>query len=102
MAYGTVPVAHRTGGLADTIVDASLQTLADQTTNGFLFDEFSAAALSDTTHRAVRMYREDQNSWDQLVRTGMQRDWSWANSVREYDALYRQTVANRVHSNPVP
>ena len=101
MAYGTVPVAHRTGGLADTIVDASLQTLHEGTTNGFLFDDFSAGALSETTHRAVRMYRHDQNSWDQLVRTGMQRDWSWASSVREYEALYQETVAQRASSNPV-
>jgi starch synthase len=92
MAYGTVPVVRNTGGLADTVVDTSLATLGNKTANGFSFDTFSAADLSDTLHRAIRMYYEDKENWRQLVNTGINHDWSWRTSALAYDTLYRETV----------
>jgi len=93
MAYGTVPVVRRTGGLADTVVDASLETLGNGTANGFSFSDFSAEALEHCLHRATRMYYEDKENWRQIVNQGMSQDWSWTASAQAYGALYER-IAN--------
>ncbi len=92
MAYGTVPVVRKTGGLADTVIDASLETLGNGTANGFSFTDFSADALAHTLHRATRMYYEDKECWRQLVNKGMSQDWSWTASAKAYEALYTRLV----------
>ena len=93
MAYGTVPVVRKTGGLADTVVDANLETLGNGTANGFSFGHFSAEALESCLHRATRMYHEDKENWRQLVNTGMSQDWSWTASAKAYEALYERLIA---------
>ena len=92
MAYGTVPVVRRTGGLADTVVDASLATIDDRTANGFSFSEFLPEALDRCLQRAIRMYYEDKPCWQQLVNTGMDRDWSWSASAKAYESLYAKLI----------
>ena len=92
MAYGTIPIVRRTGGLADTVVNATGDTIDTGIANGFSFDDFNPAALRSTMERAMRMYREDRSSWNQLMLTGMRRDWSWRASAKEYESLYRKTM----------
>jgi starch synthase len=92
LKYGAVPVVRATGGLADTIVDCTPETLATRTANGYSFREYSALSLSDTLRRAWDAYA-NQPVWDQLVTTGMQQDWSWNRSARQYGALYEETLA---------
>jgi starch synthase len=92
LRYGTVPVVRATGGLADTIVNATPETLAAGTANGFSFESYSAAALAKTLQRAILAYA-DRPVWRQLVKTGMQQDWSWRRSARQYSDLYAATVA---------
>ena len=99
LRYGTVPVVRETGGLADTVVDATQSTLAAGTANGFSFAEDSAAALRETLHRAVDAYRQPE-TWSRLIATGMRQDWSWAHSAKEYAALYQQTVARAEPTAP--
>jgi starch synthase len=93
LKYGTVPVVRATGGLADTIVDATDVTIADGTATGFSFDAYEVRALAEALTRADSTYRERPEVWRQLIATGMRQDWSWANSARKYIDLYRQTVA---------
>jgi starch synthase len=93
LKYGTVPVVHRTGGLADTIDDASGENLASGRANGFDFDRYDAAALEDSLTRACHTFRNDRPTWKQLVETGMNQDWSWAESARKYAELYETTIA---------
>ena len=93
MAYGTVPVVRKTGGLADTVVDAKLETLGNGTANGCSFVDFSADALEHTLHRATRMYYLDKESWRQLVNKGMSQDWSWTASAKAYVTLYERLIA---------
>jgi len=92
LRYGTVPVGRQTGGLADTIVDATEPALAAGTANGFSFVEDSPTALDETLRRAVDAYRRPE-VWGRLIATGMRQDWSWASRARQYDALYQETVA---------
>ncbi len=93
LKYGTVPVVHATGGLADTIVDASEANLASGRANGFSFDVYEAAALEKALERACQAYRHEPRVWRQLVTTGMKQDWSWAESARKYVELYESTIA---------
>jgi starch synthase len=92
LKYGTVPVVHTTGGLADTITNLSDDSLAGGTANGFSFQSYTTAALADTLERACATYK-NRAVWQQLVRNGMQQDWSWNHSAREYDGLYKRTLA---------
>jgi len=95
LKYGTVPVVRATGGLADTVVDTTDETLAGGTATGFSFGEYSAIALSETLGRAYDTFA-NQPSWQQLIETGMRQDWSWAQSARRYIELYDQTRARAV------
>jgi starch synthase len=90
--YGTVPIARRTGGLADTIVDFSEQTLAEHTATGFCYDEDSPEALLATCLGALSMFRNDRVDWWKLVIAGMHRDFSWTASAARYSALYRRLI----------
>jgi starch synthase len=92
MAYGTIPVVRRTGGLADTVIDANVDNLRNKTATGFTFDEYSAHALENALVRAIHLYAQDPESWRQLMSRGMARDWSWAPSATKYAELYRKTI----------
>jgi starch synthase len=91
LRYGTVPVVRRTGGLADTVVDANAITLADGTATGFVFEEGYADALLGAVQRAVALYPE-KASWQRMMRQAMTRDFSWESSARQYLALYRELM----------
>jgi starch synthase len=93
LKYGTVPIVHRTGGLADTIQHASATNLRSGRANGFSFATYDARELEQTLYDAVQMYRDDPQTFKQLVRTGMKQDWSWAESARKYVQLYETTIA---------
>jgi starch synthase len=94
LKYGTVPVVHTTGGLADTITNFSEAALAEEAANGFSFGEYTVAALANVLDRACKIYA-NKSVWEQLVRNGMRQDWSWGHSAREYSQLYEHTLARR-------
>ncbi|MDB4381166.1 glycosyltransferase, partial [Mariniblastus sp.] len=92
MAYGTVPIVRRTGGLADTVVNATHETCEYGTANGFCFDEFTEEALRIAVKSALQMYNDHRPIWNQLMQAGMKRDWSWRRSAKQYEELYRRTI----------
>jgi starch synthase len=92
LKYGTVPVVRATGGLADTVVDATPEALSAGAANGFSFREYSVMALAETLRRAVNMYGRPE-LWSQLVANGMHQDWSWKRSAEQYVSLYRRITA---------
>ena len=98
LAHGTVPVVRATGGLADTVVDANPRTLADGIATGFVFDEATPKALWSTIERVLAFW-PDRENWLKLMKTGMNTDWSWERSAREYVRLYGQ-IRGRVESRP--
>jgi starch synthase len=90
--YGTPPVVHDTGGLHDSVVDTTPDTLAERTAAGFVFSPMSAATLSAAVRRAVGAYH-DKKVWRQLQKNGMARDFSWDASAQRYVELYRALIA---------
>ncbi|MDP1925895.1 MAG: glycogen synthase GlgA [Thiobacillus sp.] len=87
LRYGTPPIVYNTGGLADTVVDASESALADTSANGFVFDTPDVTAFLDAIRRALELYRRPAQ-WRRLQQTGMQLSFDWADSAAHYIALY--------------
>ena len=88
MKYGTVPVVRATGGLADTVVDATPENLAAGKATGFQFVPYTPQALQEAVERALALYRGRPEWWLALARNGMRQDWSWDRSAAEYEKLY--------------
>jgi starch synthase len=86
--YGTPVIARSTGGLADTVVDTTPETLANGTATGFTFLPVDADAFWEALRRALEMYRQHPEQWSALVRSCMQQDWSWDRSAAQYERLY--------------
>jgi len=88
LRYGTVPVVRRTGGLADTVIDASRE---DEGT-GFAFEAATPLGLSGAVSRALAAYRK-RTAWKALQRRAMAQDFSWVRAARDYLALYGELAA---------
>lgn len=84
MRYGTVPVVHATGGLADTVSD-----LRDDPEHGtgFVCKELTEDALAGAIERASSAYR-NYRKWRPLMVRAMERDFSWHESARRYESLF--------------
>ncbi len=87
MLYGTLPIAHKTGGLADSITDG---------TNGFLFENYSSEALEKALMRAVNMWHHDKQQYRKMVESAMQKDFSWDKSALEYIDLYNKLLSGEL------
>lgn len=94
LRYGTPPVVRATGGLADTVVDATFRTLAQKTANGFVFTEATPHDLWRALERAADAW-SDKVNWLRIQQNAMRRDCSWEHAAREYLQLYREAVAVR-------
>jgi len=84
LKYGTVPVVRATGGLDDTIEPWDPRSGKG---TGFKFVEYSGESLLLTVKQALQAFR-DQSSWQQLMRNGMLKDFSWNASAKEYVRIY--------------
>ena len=95
LIYGTVPIVRAVGGLADSVVDASDENLANGTANGFAFREFRSDVMFWNICRARAMFA-DKQKWNRLQHTGMKQDWSWKHSADEYLRVYERAMAKRI------
>ncbi len=89
LQYGTLPIVRSTGGLEDTVTDATEQNRKNGTANGFKFEQASAEALENTFHRVIDLFKHPR-IWRKVMITAMEQDFSWENSAKQYDALYEQ------------
>jgi starch synthase len=91
LKYGTVPVVRNTGGLADTVVDADEDPAGG---TGFKFSGYDTEEMKDALTRALAAY-SDKPRWEAIVRRGMDKDFSWESSAREYESIYRKALEKR-------
>lgn len=84
--YGTVPIVRETGGLKDSIKDASLGD-----GNGFTFSQQTSQALYDAVKRALKVY-DNKDDWSKLVETVMKIDFSWEKSAEKYYEMYHSLL----------
>jgi starch synthase len=92
LRYGTVPIVHRTGGLADTVVDATPRNLLDDKATGFVFNQPNEGALWRAIERAIEFHRRPPVWWEKLATNGMKQDFSWEASAIHYLEIYRQAI----------
>ena len=92
LRYGTPPIVRATGGLADTVIDACADTLADKTANGFVLDGDTPQALWRTMERTALAW-QDKKLWQRIQQNGMRRDFSWSNAAADYVSLYRDALS---------
>lgn len=88
LAYGCVPVVARTGGLADTVVDANLAAVKAGVATGVQFANVDQAALCEAISRAIALYKK-QDVWRAMQKAGMLSDFTWQQSGATYAQLYR-------------
>jgi starch synthase len=97
LRYGCIPVVARTGGLADTIVDANSAAVGAGVATGFQFSPLTQQTLSHAISRTVALYR-DRAAWRGMQRQAMKADVSWAVGARHYADLYKSLIAGHAPS----
>ena len=93
MRYGTIPIVRRTGGLADTVRDATLENIKNKTATGFVFDKASSDELLLCIQRALKLFH-DEKKWTGLQVNAMSRDFSWHKRAEEYTSLYQKLLSD--------
>lgn len=88
MRYGTIPLARRTGGLADTVFDIDTSKEPEARRNGYTFDYPDQKGVDWVLDRALECYRNDPIKWEKIMKQGLKADYSWAKSALEYLKLY--------------
>ena len=90
LRYGTVPIVHRTGGLADTVSDFS-NSKREAPGTGIVFDSMNVAAFRSAIKRACDLY-QNKTTMNQVQLNGMAEDFSWRSSSLSYLDLYRKLI----------
>ncbi|HLJ20035.1 MAG TPA: glycogen synthase GlgA [Stellaceae bacterium] len=103
MRYGTLPVVRDTGGLSDTVVDATESAIAAGTATGFAFRNIDGTEMLDCLKRALTLYRQPL-VWRKLQRQAMAQNFGWAESARHYLEVYRGLVPQAAETalEPMP
>ena len=91
LRYGAIPLVARTGGLVDTVIDASPMALAAGAATGLQFSPVNAEMLDAAIRRAAALYRDTQ-TWRRMQVNGMRTELSWRDPARRYAALYREVA----------
>ena len=94
LRYGAVPVVARTGGLADTVVDANEAAVRAGAATGFVFAPIDPSGFAAVIRRVLAGYR-DVPAWQAMQRAGMRADVSWDRPAQDYAALYRRLAERR-------
>jgi starch synthase len=93
MRYGTIPLVRQSGGMADTVADATAETMRQGSATGFAFQNPSAEELTACMRRAISVY-EQPIAWRRLQASAMRQDFSWQRSAEAYANLYRSLTGS--------
>ncbi|HPG29231.1 MAG TPA: glycogen synthase GlgA [bacterium] len=91
MKYGTIPLARRTGGLADTIIDATPQNIKIGEATGFLFNNIDNLEFLNKINKAIELFN-DKSLWNRIIKNAMSKKWSWDFSAGKYLELYDSLI----------
>lgn len=89
LRYGTVPIVRETGGLKDTVVAYNEY---EKTGTGFKFVNYNAHEMMAAVRYAQRIYYDNRRDWNKIAERGMECDFSWANSAKQYEELYDRLI----------
>ena len=91
LKYGTLPIVHHTGGLADTVEDADLEKAQG---SGFKFYTYTAQAFFEAIEKAIFCFEQKKTIWLKLIQQAMACDFSWEKSAQEYVSVYEEILKN--------
>ena len=100
LRYGTLPLVRRVGGLADTVVDCTLENLDEGCATGFVFDELSPTGLLTAVRRAFALFRRP-DEWAAVQQRGMRLRFDWRTAAQHYLAMYQSLRSDKKPLNPV-
>jgi len=89
MKYGTIPIVHHTGGLADTVIDVNSEKKIG---TGFKFYDYTAKAFLEAIEHALFYFEQKKEMWYSLMQEAMRCDFSWEKSAHEYLLLYQSLL----------
>lgn len=92
LRYGTVPIVARTGGLADTVIDANDAALVQGVATGIQFAPVDGTRLVGALTRAQSLFA-DAGAWRRMQLNGMKTDVSWNHSAARYAQIYHQLAS---------
>ncbi len=85
LRYGTIPIVHQTGGLADTIVHFNKMTKEG---NGFLFQDYTVDTFTAALKEMIDTFQQPE-IFNHLIRNAFKNNFSWTNSAKQYLELYQ-------------
>lgn len=91
LAYGSVPLVRRVGGLADSVTDSTPDHLAHDRATGIVFDQMTAGDFAHALLRTLALYRHPAR-WQQVQQAGMRQHFGWHTAAEPYAALYRRLI----------
>ncbi len=91
LRYGSVPIVRETGGLKDTV---EAYNEYEKTGTGFSFQNYNADEMLNTVNYAKSVYYNDRKAWNDIVKRGMNMDFSWKSSSEKYSRLYEKLTEN--------
>ncbi len=89
LRYGTIPIVRETGGLRDTVLSFNEY---NQDGNGFTFLNYNAHDMLSVIRRALYYFENDKEMLETLQKRGMQGDYSWTHSAKDYVAIYKKLL----------
>lgn len=89
LRYGTLPIVRETGGLKDTVEPYNE---FEKTGTGFSFQNYNAHEMLSAVRYAERVYYDKKRDWNKIVERAMIADFSWKNSARQYEELYKGLI----------
>ncbi|MCR5075451.1 MAG: glycogen synthase GlgA [Ruminococcus sp.] len=85
LRYGTIPIVRETGGLKDTVVPYNE---FDGSGTGFSFANYNGDEMLGAINYSKAVYYDHRAEWDKMVIRGMEADFSWNSSARQYEGMY--------------
>jgi starch synthase len=92
MRFGTIPIARKTGGLADTVHDVDYHRAKRSTANGFLFEKPTKASIERAINRALETWEQRPTDWQRLVSDALTCRFDWKESGQKYLDLYEELL----------
>lgn len=89
LQYGTLPLVRKTGGLADTVVDSTSESIKARTATGFVFEQATADDLRRTLQHAFSIWKKPK-AWSMIRTDAMEQDFSWRKAAEQYRTLYER------------
>ncbi len=89
LRYGTLPIVRETGGLKDTVEPYNEY---EKTGTGFSFANYNAHEMLNTIRYAEHIFYDKKRDWNKIVERAMMKDFSWKNSARQYEELYKSLL----------